>query len=194
MWYPYIGSKLPFMMNVLRYAGLFIGLALADMAMALDNTNTRLLSQPAISSNHIAFVYAEDLWVANKDGSYPRRLTIDEGVESQPVFSPDGKMIAFSAQYDGNTDVFVVPVEGGVPRRLTWHPGGDLVRDWTPDGKAVLFISGRNSFTGRYAQLYTVDLASGFETQLAIPNANWASYSPDGAFIAYTPFYDAFNK
>ena len=181
-------------MNVLRYAGLFIGLALADMAMALDNTNTRLLSQPAISSNHIAFVYAEDLWVANKDGSYPRRLTIDEGVESQPVFSPDGKMIAFSAQYDGNTDVFVVPVEGGVPRRLTWHPGGDLVRDWTPDGKAVLFISGRNSFTGRYAQLYTVDLASGFETQLAIPNANWASYSPDGAFIAYTPLYDAFNQ
>ena len=65
------------------------------------------------------------------DGSQPRRLTVDEGIESDPAFSPDGSLIAFSAQYDGNTDVFTIPVEGGIPVRLTWHPGNDLVRGFT---------------------------------------------------------------
>lgn len=161
---------------------------------AIDTGNTRLLSQPAISKSHIAFIYAEDLWVANRDGSNPRRLTVDEGIESFPVFSPDGSKIAFSAQYDGNTDVFIVEVTGGVPRRLTWHPGGDLVRDFSPDGKKVLFLSQRNSFTNRYAQLFTVDLANGSEAQLAIPNAAWAAYSPDGNYIAYTPISDRFDQ
>jgi tricorn protease len=161
---------------------------------AIDPNNTRLLSQPAISANNIAFIYAEDLWVANLDGSQPRRLTVDEGIESNPMFSPDGKWISFSAQYDGNTDVFVVPVEGGVPVRLTWHPGADNVRGFTPDGKSVLFISQRAVFTGRYAQLFTVPVAGGFPTQLEIPNAFHASYSPDGKSMAYTPLSDAFRQ
>ena len=84
------------------------------------SNDTRLLAQPAISANHIAFIYAEDLWVAYKDGSNPIRLTIDEGIESNPVFSPDGSIIAFNAQYDGNTDVYTVSVNGGIPKRLTW--------------------------------------------------------------------------
>src|SRR5215207_10566471 len=98
---------------------------------AQNITDTRLLWQPTISKNQIAFIYAEDLWVANLDGSYPRRITVSEGSESNPVFSADGSMIAFTGQYDGNTDVFVVPVSGGSPRRLTWHPGADLVRDFS---------------------------------------------------------------
>ncbi|HMP92135.1 MAG TPA: hypothetical protein PKD90_04635, partial [Phnomibacter sp.] len=172
-----------------------IGLLLLCLqATAIDTENTRLLQQPAISSSHIAFIYAEDLWVAAKDGSNPRRLTVDEGVESTPVFSPDGSMIAFNAQYDGNNDVYVIPVAGGIPRRLTWHPGPDLVRDWSPDGKTILFASQRNSFTSRYHQLYTVHVATGQEVQLPIPNAFWACYSPDGSHIAYTPLYDAFNQ
>src|SRR5689334_8705574 len=105
---------------------------------AQNTTDTRLLWQPAISKNAIAFIYAEDLWVANRDGSYPRRLTVSEGQESNPVFSPDGSSIAFTGQYDGNTDVFVVPSAGGVPKRLTWHPGADVVRDFSPDGKKIL--------------------------------------------------------
>src|SRR5882757_10726596 len=99
-------------------------------SFAIDTKDTRMLSQPAISADHIAFIYAEDLWVANLDGSQPRRLTVDEGVESNPAFSPDGKWIAFSAQYDGNTDVYLLPVEGGVPKRLTWHPSADIVQDF----------------------------------------------------------------
>jgi tricorn protease len=85
-------------------------LAFPLMAGAIDTHDTRMLSQPAISGDHIAFIYAEDLWVANLDGSNPRRLTVSEGIESNPFFSPDGKWIAFSAQYDGNTDVYIIPV------------------------------------------------------------------------------------
>jgi len=153
----------------------------------IDTKNTRLMSQPAISADHIAFIYAEDLWLANPDGSGPLRLTVDDGIESDPYFSPDGKLIAFSAQYDGNTDVFVIPVEGGVPVRLTWHPGNDIVRGFTPDGSAVLFATQRSSFSGRYFQLYTAGVAGGFPEKLKIPNAWFACYSPDGKSMAYTP-------
>jgi len=165
-----------------------------SVLFAQNTSDTRLLWQPTISKNAIAFIYAEDLWVANRDGSYPRRITVSEGSESNPVFSGDGSMIAFTGQYDGNTDVFVVPVAGGVPKRLTWHPGTDLVRDFSPDGKKILFASQRNSFTNRYYQLFTVDIATGAEQQLPIPNAFWASYSPDGSSIAYTNIPDRFEQ
>ncbi|CAN5558699.1 S41 family peptidase [soil metagenome] len=174
---------------------LFILLAFAPTFLfGIDPKDTRMLAQPAISKTHIAFIYAEDLWVANIDGSDPKRLTIDKGVESSPVFSPDGTMIAFSAQYDGNTDVFVVPVNGGIPKRLTWHPGPDMVKGFTVDGKSVLFISKRSVFTSRYAQLYTVPVTGGFPTQIGIPNAYHASYSPNGKFMAYTPLWEAFRQ
>jgi tricorn protease len=159
--------------------------------LAIDTKDTRMLSQPAVSADHIAFIYAQDLWVANADGSQPRRLTVSEGVESNPVFSPDGKWIAFSAQYDGNLDVYIIPVEGGIPKRLTWHPGADIVRGFTRDGKSVLFASQRAVFTGRYLKLYTVPVAGGPETELAIPNAFYATYSPDGSRMAYTPLPNA---
>lgn len=155
-----------------------------------DTTDTRLLTQPAISAKNIAFVYSEDLWVADQDGKNPRRLTSDTGVESNPVFSPDGQTIAFSAQYDGNTDVFTIPVTGGTPTRLTWHPGPDIVRGFTPDGK-VLFSSNRNVYSNRHSQLFTVDLKGGMPMQLPIPWGFEASYSPDGEYIAYTPVRDA---
>ena len=164
------------------------------VAGAIDTRDTRMLSQPAVSADHIAFIYAEDLWVANADGSNPRRLTVSEGVESSPVFSPDGKWIAFSAQYDGNLDVYVIPVEGGIPKRLTWHPGPDIVRGFTPDGKSVLFISERACFSNRYYKLYTVPVMGGPAKELEIPNAFFASYSQDGSRMAYTPLPDAFRQ
>lgn len=169
-------------------------IACPSFSYAIDTKDTRMLSQPAISAGHIAFIYAEDLWVANADGSQPRRLTVDEGIESSPVFSPDGKLIAFSAQYDGNTDVYVLPVEGGIPKRLTWHPGYDVVRGFTNDSRSVLFISQRASFTNRYFQLFTVPVTGGHETQLEIPNAYHACYSSDGQWMAYTPIPDAFKQ
>jgi tricorn protease len=155
-----------------------------------DIQDTRLLTQPAVSARHIAFVYADDLWVADLDGKNVRRLTSDIGAESHPVFAPDGQTIAFSGQYDGNTDVYVIPVAGGSPRRLTWHPAPDLVRGFTPDGKRVLFSSSRHSFTNRYAQLFTVPLGGGMPEQLAIPHGVQACFSPDATHIAYTPLAD----
>jgi tricorn protease len=173
--------------------GAAILLIAADLG-GIDPHDTRLLDQPAISDNHIAFIYANDLWVAGPDGSDPRRLTVDEGIESRPFFSPDGKLIAFSAEYDGNTDVFIVPVEGGVPTRLTWHPGRDLCSGFTVDGTKVLFLSQRAVHTNRYAQLFTVPVGGGYPTRLEIPNAFHACYSPDGKQMAYTPIPDAFQE
>jgi len=136
-------------------AGLTV-LGAAQVHADPDTSDTRLLTQPAISAKNIAFIYSEDLWVADQDGKNPRRLTTDIGVESNPVFSPDGQTIAFSAQYDGNTDVYTIPVTGGTATRLTWHPGPDIVRGFTPDGK-VLFASNRNVYSNRHMQLFTVD-------------------------------------
>lgn len=179
-------------MNTLRRLALALVLcALAPLSPVVDGRvdplDTKLLTQPAISDRNIAFIYAGDLFVADLDGRNVRRLTTDDGVESSPVFAPDGQTIAFSAQYDGNTDVFTVPIAGGAPVRLTWHPGVDIAQAFTPDGTAVLFTSQRAVFTTRYAQLFTVPIGGGMPAQLPIPNAASATYSPDGARIAYNP-------
>ena len=161
---------------------------------AADTEDTRLLSEPAVSESHIAFVYAGDLWAANIDGSGVRRLTSHEGRESNPRFSPDGSLIAFSAEYDGNTDVYVVSASGGEPKRLTWHPSPDFVRDFTPDGSAVLFSSARAVHTRRHSKLYTIDVTGGHPSELPIPHAVKASFSPDGSHIAYTPIAERFRQ
>jgi tricorn protease len=166
-------------------------LVIASSSTLRAAEDTRLLSMPAMSEKKIAFVYGEDLWTADRDGKNARRLTSDIGVESYPVFSPDGSMIAFSAQYDGNIDVFTIPVEGGAPTRLTTHPSPDVVRGFTPDGQSILFMSPRHVFTNRHAQLFTVPLTGGMPTQLPIPWGFEACYSPDGKYIAYTPVRDA---
>ncbi len=185
-------------MNLIRLRTAFfvVALSLASAAalFAVDVRDTRMLTQPAISRDHIAFYYANDLWVADLDGRNVRRLTSDLGVESNPAFSPDGALLAFSAQYDGNTDVYVVPTGGGVPKRLTWHPGADVVQSFTPDGKSVLFASSRSSYTPAHQQLYTVPVEGGFPEALKIPNAARAALSPDGTKIAYNPLPDAFTQ
>ena len=124
--------------------------AICHYASAINTADTRMMHQPAVSEAHVAFIYANDLWVANIDGTNPRRLTSDAGIESSPGFSPDGQLIAFSAEYDGNTDIYTVSADGGMPRRLTWHPSPDLMRSFTPDGKSILFASPREDFSNRY--------------------------------------------
>ena len=176
------------------FASLLLSLAAAARAADAgpDVHDTRLLTEPAVSDAQIAFIYAGDLWTADLDGKNVRRLTADVGAETNPAFSPDGKWIAFSAQYEGNTDVYVVRSEGGVPRRLTWHPGADIVQGFTRDGKSILFTSPRSVFTGRYTQLFTVPVEGGPEQPLPIPHAYSASYSPDGSRIAYSPLSPRF--
>ena len=163
-------------------------------AASQGEAGTRLLAQPAVHGEHVAFVYAGDLWVSRIDGTQVRRLTTHSGIETRPRFSPDGKTIAFSAQYDGNLDVYLVPVEGGVPRRLTWHPSADLVQDFAPDGSQVFFTSGRAVYTNRFLKLYSISVDGAFPSEVPLPNAFKAAVSPDGKRIAYVPLREAFNQ
>ncbi len=147
---------------------------------------TQLLRQPTLHGDDVVFVYANDLWKASVKGGAAIRLTSDEGYESNPHFSSDGKHIAFTAQYDGNVDVFVIPSEGGEPKRLTYHPSGDYVQGWTPEGK-VLFRSSREAQPTMTNKFFTVSTNGGLPEALDIPRAAYGELSPDGKHLAYTP-------
>lgn len=147
---------------------------------------TRLLRQPTISNSEVVFVYANDLWKAPIQGGDAIRLTSDEGYESNPHFSNDGTMIAFTAQYDGNTDVYVIPATGGEPKRLTYHPSGDFVQGWTPDNK-ILFRSSREGKPTQTNKFYTVSLKGGLPQAVKVPRAAYGEFSKDGKYLAYTP-------
>jgi tricorn protease len=153
-----------------------------------DSKSPLLLQTPTISKTQIAFVYGGDIWIVGKEGGEAHRLVTGRDLESGPVFSPDGSMVAFSGNYDANVDVYVVPSAGGEPRRLTYHPGPDVAVGWTPDGKNVLFHSHRNS-TNDPDKLFTVPTTGGFPTELPLNMAEEGSYSPDGSQIAYVPVF-----
>ena len=121
-----------------------------------------------------------------REGGAAQRLVAGSGRLARPLFSPDGSMVAFSGDYDGNVDVYVVPSNGGQPRRLTWHPGADTVLAWTPDGKRVAFRSPRRS-TNDPEQMYTVAVEGGPATEVPLPRVDEASYSPDASHLAYQP-------
>jgi tricorn protease len=145
-----------------------------------------LLRNPTVSQTQIVFSYAGDLWIVPREGGEAKRLTVGVGQENDPRFSPDGRQVAFTGEYDGSVDVYVVPAAGGVPRRLTYHPGADAVIGWTNDGKSVLFRSSRNSYSG-FDRLFTVPLEGGFPAELPLPMATEGAYSPDGSRLAYVP-------
>ena len=169
------------------FAALALSLALLCLAAPALAQTPLLLRNPAISKTQIVVNYAGDLWIASRDGGEARHLTSAIGDEDNPYFSPDGTQIAFTGEFDGNLDVYVIPAAGGVPRRLTYHPGADIVTGWTPDGKNVVFYSGRSSYYGFADRLFTVPLTGGFPTEIPLPIAEEASYSPDGMHVAYVP-------
>ncbi len=154
---------------------------------------TRLMRQPDISKDSVVFVYAEDLWIVPRAGGEARRLTSHPGDEQFPKFSPDGKWIAFTGEYDGNADVYVIPAEGGEPRRLTYHPANDMVLGWTADSKKVLFRSSRASAPNATTKLFLVPVEGGLEEMLPVPRASLTSFSPDGEKIAYNPTSQEFR-
>jgi len=164
----------------------------ADAADAADDAGTRLLRQPSLSREHLAFVFGGDIWISDRDGRRPVRITAHPASEFAPHFSPDGRWIAFSAAYDNNTDVYVVSVEGGQPRRLTWHPAADLVTGWSPDSKRVLFTSNREIANSRSSQLFEVPLTGGFEKKVMKAVAVEGAWSGDGKRLAYRPYIMAY--
>lgn len=164
---------------------ILIILLLVVTSVVAQAQGTMLLRQPTVSNSQIAFVYANDLWIVQREGGDARRLTSNEGQESLPHFSPDGRFIAFTGQYDGNTDVYLIPSEGGQPERLTWHPGADLVTGWTPDGESILFTSARESVPTLESKFFKISRKGGMEEALVIPRAVAGEISEDGKYIAY---------
>lgn len=156
------------------------------VSSVLGAQETLMLRQPSVSDRHIAFAYANNIWVVERSGGTARRLTTFQGNSGSPKLSPDGRMVAFTGSYAGNSDVYVVPVEGGEPTRLTWHPGSDAAAGWTPDGKRVVFSSTRATDAPSPApRFWTVAVTGGPEEAMPIPRAFQGDISPDGKRLAY---------
>src|SRR6185295_5355492 len=165
---------------------IWIGLSLFALGQARAAENVPLLAQtPTLSKTAVVFVYGGTLWTVAREGGAARQLTTG-GHERSPIFSPDGRWLAFTAQYDGNVDAYVVPSGGGEPKRLTWHPGADVAVGWTPDGKSVLFSSNREAYAD-FHRLYTVPATGGPAEVLPMWRGETASFSPDGTRVAYVP-------
>lgn len=168
-------------------------------------SEARLLRFPAIYNNQIVFSYAGDLYTVSSDGGVARKLTSYVGYEMFPKFSPDGKTIAFTGQYDGNTEVFVIPSQGGVPRRVTYTAtlGRDEVSDrmgpnnivmaWTPDGKNITYRSRKQSFNAFKGNLLNVSPEGGLSAELPLATGGFCSYSPDGSKLAFNRVFREFR-
>ncbi len=155
--------------------------------------NARMLQYPDVSATHITFTYGGDVWIVAKEGGTAYKLTSAKGTELLARFSPDGKQIAFSGNYNGNVDVYVMPSMGGLPKRITYHGMPDRLIDWYPDGKSLLFASSRESGKQRFNQFYKVSKDGGLPEKLPLSYAEFGVISPDGKKIAYTPISTAFR-
>ena len=170
---------------MLRFQFSAIMLLVSSASLAEPNY---LFQKPALNHTQIVFSFAGDLWSVPREGGDAKRLTTGTGVETDPVFSPDGSQIAFTGEYEGNVDLYAMPASGGTPKRLTYHPGPDFAVGWTPGGKRVLFASPRATAMDGL-KLFTVPPEGGFPDEIPLPLAAEGSYSPDGSHLAYVPLF-----
>ena len=171
----------------------------------MSQEEARILRFPAIHGNQIVFSYAGDLYTVDAQGGMARKLTADPGYEIFPRFSPDGKWIAFTGQYDGNTEVFVIPPQGGEPRRLTYTAtlGRDDISDrmgpnnivmaWTPDSKHIVYRSRKQTFNDFIGQLFKVSVDGGLSEELPLSTGGFCSFSPDGNKLAFNRVFREFR-
>ncbi|MGD8828640.1 MAG: DPP IV N-terminal domain-containing protein [Gammaproteobacteria bacterium] len=177
--------------------------ALGTLGMA-HAAEKALPRYPTIHGNTVVFEAAGDLWQVDRNGGTAERLTTDRGMDLMPRFSPDGKWIAFTGQYDGNTDVYVIPAGGGKARRLTYH--SDVVDDaplrwgpdnmvvtWTPDSKSIVFLSRRNTINSWFGRLFKVPVEGGMPEQLPLPKGGMTSFNKDGSKIVYNRIFRNFR-
>ncbi len=148
--------------------------------------NARLFQFPDVSETQITFVYAGDIWVVSKEGGTAQRLSSPKGNELLPKFSPDGKTIAFTGNYNGNNDIYTIPANGGLPVRVTNHPSTDRMLAWYPGGDNILFASTRRSGRQRFNQLYKISKNGGLPEKLPVPYGEFGEISKDGKWLAYT--------
>ncbi len=183
----------------------FLLLIALFLSLSVKGKETRLLRFPAIYHDQIVFSYAGDLYTVNADGGMARKLTTHNGYEIFPKFSPDGKHIAFTGQYDGNTEVFIIPAKGGVPKRLTYTAtlGRDDIGDrmgpnnivmaWTPDGKYIICRSRKQSFNPFIGQLFKVPIDGGLSEEIPLSKGGFCSYSPDGNQLVFNWVFREFR-
>lgn len=163
----------------------------------------RLLRFPSTNGNEVVFSYAGDLYKAPINGGVAQHLTSHPGYEMFARFSPDGKEIAFTGQYDGSTEVYVIPADGGTPKRITYTATNsrdnladrmgpnNVVMGWTPDGKSVVY---RNRISDGFSgKLYTISSEGGMPTQIPLPEGGFCCYSPDGKKLAYNRVFREFR-
>jgi len=174
-------------------------------ALIFAQDESRLMRFPATNGNQVVFSYAGDLYTVPVSGGMARKLTGDSGYEMFSHFSPDGKTIAFTAQYDGNTEVYTIPSQGGVPERLTITAtlGRDDISDrmgpnnivmgWTPDGKNIIYRSRKQTFNDFIGQLFVVPFSGGMSQELPLPAGGFCSYSADGKQLAYNRVFREFR-
>lgn len=173
------------------------------LGSVVAEAQTGLLRYPDIHGEQVVFSYGGDLWLASTAGGQARRLTAHPGREVFPRFSPDGRRIAFTGQYDGDEQVYVIDTAGGEPRRLTWYPArGPLpprwgfdhqVYGWTRDGSAVLFRALRDAGGGSEGRLYTVPVTGGLPAALPMPTSGAGDFGPDGERMVYSPLFRDFR-
>src|SRR5256886_7917595 len=179
-------------------------IACSVLVSAQETQEGRLMRFPDIYKDKVAFFYGGDLWLASTSGGAARRITSHPGRELFPKFSPDGKWIAFTGQYDGNFNVYVMPSDGGQPKQLTFYQGGaqplnermgihNEVVTWTPDSKRIVFLSRRDASNGWIKRPYSISIDGGLPEPFSMDQGGLASFSPDGTRIAYNQIFRNFR-
>ncbi len=174
-------------------------------ALGANSQESRLMRFPAIHGNQVVFSYAGDLYTVPVEGGIARKLTNHVGYEMFPRFSPDGKTIAFTGQYDGNTEVFSIPADGGVPKRLTYTATlnrddvsdrmgpNNIVMAWTPDGKNIVYRSRKQSYNDFVGALFKVSVDGGMSEELPLSGGGFCSFSADGKKLAFNRVFREFR-
>jgi tricorn protease len=166
-------------------AAFVLAFVMAAPASAVE-PHGAMLRYPDVSATQIVFRYANDLWLVPREGGEALPLSSPPGGESFPRFSPDGKTVAFMADYDGNYDLYTLPTTGGVPFRVTHHPTQEVLTDWTNDGRLIFYCFRMGTYP-RASELYTVSAEGGLPEKIPVPYGANARFSPDGKWLAYTP-------
>jgi tricorn protease len=178
--------------------------SLLTSAVLAQNPAPVFMRYPTIHGESVVFEACGNLWLVNRTGGVARRLTTDPGFDIMPRFSPDGKYIAFTGQYQHNSDVYIIPATGGAAKRLTYHSdvvdeaplrwGPDnMVVTWTPDSEKVIFLSRRNTFNAWFGRYFAVSITGGLPTELPLDRGGMLSYGPDGQKIAYNRIFTNFR-
>jgi tricorn protease len=168
-----------------RKTMLFILMTLMGETL-MAQISARMFRYPDVSKTHITFSYGGDIWIVPIEGGMASRLSSPAGSEIAPKFSPDGNLIAFSGNYDGNIDIYVIPALGGLPKRVTHHGMPDRIQDWYPDGKHLLYTTSMNSGKQRFSQFYRLRKEGGIPEKLPIAYGEFGSLNADATKIAFT--------